>query len=160
MPFFFCMLLVVYLGLMGFFIRDRSGFIFFFRSVFGRGLELPKTDEQPQKKKWCTSMVARVFSVPKCNSDSGSLSRLFSPLRTTVRAFIFFFPGDLAFLLSPTRVELRPGSLPCAKSDMKIVLLAQGNEQHDLTVAERVLQPYRKHESSKSKGSRVALKVI
>ena len=46
------------------------------------------------------------FSLPRCNSDSGSLRRLFSPLPTTVRAFIFIARRVQHFLPSSTRVEL------------------------------------------------------
>ena len=44
--------------------------------------------------------------VPRRNSDLGSLSRLFSPLPTTVRAYIFIAGTVWLFLPSSTRIKL------------------------------------------------------
>ena len=46
------------------------------------------------------------FSLPRCYSDPGSLSRLVSPLPTTMRAFVFIASTLQPFLPSSTRVEL------------------------------------------------------
>ena len=46
------------------------------------------------------------FSLPSRSSDPGSLSRLFSPLPTTVHAFFFIARLFQLFLSSSTRIEL------------------------------------------------------
>ena len=46
------------------------------------------------------------FSLPRRNSDPGSLRRLFPPLPTTVRALLSIAGRFQLFLPSPTRVEL------------------------------------------------------
>ena len=45
------------------------------------------------------------FSLPRRNSDPRSLSRLFYPLPTTVRAFIFIARRFQKFILSSARIE-------------------------------------------------------
>ena len=56
---------------------------------------------------WCIFYFS--FSLLGGNSDQGSLSRLFSPLPTTVRAFSFFYreKNRALFFPRPIRVKLR-----------------------------------------------------
>ena len=54
------MILDLYLGQGWFFIWSAG--LFFPKSVFGRGLKLPNRGNL-EKKKWCASIVSRVFSL-------------------------------------------------------------------------------------------------
>ena len=53
-------ILVVYLGPMGFFSIWYAAVLFFSKSIFGRGLKLPKSRGSIRKKVVCTSIAARI----------------------------------------------------------------------------------------------------
>ena len=73
---FFCMILVAYLGAVGLFFRDHSSFGFFSKEnqfLVRRGLKRPNWGVVLEKKKWRTSIVARVW---KLKSHTGGIGTL------------------------------------------------------------------------------------